>query len=103
MKKALVCKTEKARYVSDWEIIPPSPIVNHPIYNPTYTEVGMRIWEVAENEFDVHPDLFWVDCADDVTATTHYYENESIVLLPLDKEVPKPPKDETPTSGLNTI
>jgi hypothetical protein len=105
MKKALICKIEKAKYISDWEIINPLPTESIKIikYNPIFTEIGMKIWEVSDNTFDVHPDLFWADCVDDVTAITHYYENESFVLLPTDKELPKPPTDTTVSEGLNTV
>lgn len=49
---------------------------------------GKRLAQVVEvgNEFPVHEALFWVDCEDNVTAETHYYDNE-IKVIP----VPPPP------------
>lgn len=36
--------------------------------------------QVADAPFDVHPDFFWTDCADDVTPETHEYLNGALVL-----------------------
>lgn len=47
---------------------------DEPIYNAHTIPNAARIVEVAENEFDVHPDLFWVDCNNSVVADSYYYD-----------------------------
>ena len=51
--------------------------------------LGLRIAEVVNenNTFEVHSSLFWVDCSDEVTAETYYYDNGEIKAIPL----PPPP------------
>ena len=68
MKKALISTNEDVAYFDG--------------------STGKRLAQVVDvgNEFPVHEALFWVDCEDDVTAETHYYDSE-IKAIP----VPPPP------------
>lgn len=54
---------------------------------------GMRICEKVEDNavFETHPNLIWVDCADDLNIDTHYYLNGVITEIPVK---PNPPSDE---------
>lgn len=65
-------------------------------------ETGYRVAEVLEDNliFDVAPDLFWTDCADDVVADEFFYNPETSQILP----IPKPDISvvEQPTTGLQT-
>lgn len=36
--------------------------------------IGQRVAEVSAAEFPIAPPLFWMACADDVRAETHYYD-----------------------------
>lgn len=47
---------------------------------------GKRILEVADAEFPAHPDLLWVDVADDTVAGADTYVNGAVVKAP-----PNPP------------
>lgn len=74
-------------------------------YEPRAT--GYRVAEVLEDNliFDVSPDLFWIDCADDVVADQFYYDPETgeILLIPPPPPSPKIPADIQPnTTGLQT-
>lgn len=44
---------------------------------------GLRICEVAEVPFEVYKDLSWHEVADDVAANTHYWKDNSPVLIPV--------------------
>lgn len=47
---------------------------------------GYKIVEKAEDDavFEVHPNLIWVDCANDLNINTHYYINGAITPIPED-------------------
>lgn len=44
-------------------------------------DVGMRIAEIQDTEFDVHNSLFWVDCGDDIEARSHGYKDGQFIEL----------------------
>lgn len=58
---------------------------NEPLFD------GFRIAQVEDeaNIFEVHDSLFWIDCADDVTADSFYYDPTTLAILPnpLPKEI----------------
>jgi hypothetical protein len=50
--------------------------------------IGCRVVQVCENEFDVHENLFWIDCNDDIVADKFYYSpNNEFIELPI-PEIP---------------
>ena len=55
-------------------------------------ESGFRVAQVEDKLciFEVHESLFWVDCADDVTASSFYYDPAtlSILLIPVPERSP---------------
>lgn len=55
---------------------------------------GFRIAQIEDeaNIFEVCPELFWADCADDVTADSFYYDPITLSILPN-----PPPKEITST------
>lgn len=77
---------------------------NEPVYNydTPPTQIGERVAEVAANSFDIAPPLFWVTCADTVTADVYYYDptTQQILLKPTPPAPPTPPpaKKSTGTS-----
>jgi hypothetical protein len=101
--KALINPNEEVKYISSWdEQDPANTILGE--RNPIYTVVGKRICEVAENEFEVASPLFWIDCNNDITADSHYYDeiSKSFVVKPTDVERPilyVDPQDQPPTTG----
>ena len=53
--------------------------------------LGVRIVQVQDTKdglIDVDGVLFWVECADDVLPTTHYYDlnNQEVKILPTKPE-----------------
>ena len=54
-------------------------------------ESGLRVAQVEDeaNIFEVCPELFWVDCADDVTADNFHFDPNTLSILPnpLPKEI----------------
>ena len=52
---------------------------------------GFRIAQVEDESdiFEVCSELFWIDCADDVTADNFYYDPTTLAILanPLPKEI----------------
>jgi len=67
---------------------------NEPIYNYASppVEIGVRIAQVvvAGDEFDVAEPLYWVPCADDVDASTYYWDGLTAVVKP----IPPPSNDQ---------
>jgi hypothetical protein len=90
MKKALISPNEFVQYLSSWEKIDDKK------YLPIYSVCGVRVAEVANVEFEVAEPLFWVECADDVTAELYYYDGSSRAVLRIPSESPYP-TDEEPT------
>lgn len=92
--KALINPLEtQIQYVSDWTSIPrpgdPTRVVYTPVYG--YLQNCNRVCDVVEQEFDVGPPLFWVDCANDVNNSEYYYDTveQTIKLIP-NKPRPEP-------------
>ena len=61
------------------------------IYSYDGTLLGARVCQVQDTKdglVDVPPDLIWVECADDVLPTTHYYDlnNQEVKILPTKPE-----------------
>ena len=73
MKNALISPNEQVSYISAWDW-----------QTPVYTALGQRVAEVADAQFEVAPPLFWLSCADDVTAMDFYYNatNQAIEQIP---------------------
>ena len=57
MKKALIASNEQ--------------------YTDRYSNVvlGLRIAQITDEEFEVHTNLFWVDCNDDINEHDYYYDS----------------------------
>jgi hypothetical protein len=49
---------------------------------------ALRIAEVTENEFSVHPDLFWVECNSSVNANDYYYDESDSTIKPINNVAP---------------
>lgn len=47
------------------------------------------VCEVAEESFEVAPPLFWVDCADEVTAYNYYFDTVEQAMKPIERH-PEP-------------
>ena len=85
---ALISPNEEITYISGWN----EPIAPSKRYTPINTVCGQRIAEVALNNFPVASPLFWMDCADNVTAEEYCYDaiNQTIILIPPNKPDPTP-------------
>jgi hypothetical protein len=90
MKKALISPNEQVSYISGWDG-----------QNPVYTELGQRVAEVCDAEFEVATPLFWLDCADDVVADQFYYDGTAIQAIP--ESPPKPTSVQPTTTGTQTL
>jgi hypothetical protein len=53
-------------------------------------ETGYRVAEVAAQAFEVHSNLFWVDCADDVVADQFWYDPVEQTIKPIPQPEPEP-------------
>jgi len=58
MKKALVSTLEKT-------------------FDYSNQEIGLRVCDIANQTFDVHQTLFWVDCDDEALADLWYYNTQT--------------------------
>lgn len=69
-------------------ISPLETVVDHE-WNP----VGVRVAQVAEDEFPVAEPFYWVPCAEDVERDVYCYneESQSIMLTPPPPPSPTPP------------
>ena len=89
MKNALISPNEQVSYISAWDG-----------QVPVYTVIGQRVAEVVDAQFEVASPLFWLECADDVTAMGYYYDN-SIQLIPASP--PKPEAVQPISTGTPTL
>jgi hypothetical protein len=95
MKNALISPNEQVSYISAWDG-----------QTPVYTVLGQRVAQVADAQFEVAPPLFWLECADDVTAMDFYYNatSQAIVQIPESPPQPTPVVPEQPvTTGSQTL
>ena len=46
-------------------------------------QIGYRVAQVEEQEFEVAPPLFWVDCAEDVRADQFWYDPADQTIKPI--------------------
>jgi len=103
--KALISPNEEIKYISSYDN--QEPVYKIEDLKPIYTVIGKRVCEVAENEFEVALPLFWVDCNNDVTADSHYYDEttQSILIKPIDVKLPllSPAENQPTTSGTQEI
>ena len=49
-------------------------------------ETGSRIVQVVSEKFDIAEPLHFVECADDVKAETHFYEDGVFAVIPVPPE-----------------
>lgn len=59
--------------------------------------VGTRIADVSGAAYPVAEPFYWLDCADDVTRDTHYFDGSAIVPMPPPPPPPEPPADGGPS------
>ncbi len=90
MNYALISPDEQVQYISGWtEDKPPQPIW-------TTIPNAERIAEVAANQFEVAPPLFWLQCDDQITAELWYYDAIDEQFKQIPPPVPRPTPSETP-------
>ena len=91
MKKALISPNEVPQYISSW--------VDHqtPVFSPVPNSA--RVADVADSAFPVAAPLFWVDCDNDVTADTVYYDTSDSTLKAVPESAPRPTAENQPQSN----
>jgi hypothetical protein len=47
---------------------------NESVYSFDGIELGIRVVQINAQEFPVAEPLYWIDCADDITPETVYYD-----------------------------
>jgi hypothetical protein len=72
--KALIDTTTSVNHIVSWNGT--MPVIE--IYPNS-----QRLCEVAEQEFPVASNLFWIDCADDVVAGQVYYDSATQTIKPI--------------------
>lgn len=95
MKYALISPNEQVSYISAWDG-----------QTPVYTVLGQRVAQVADAQFEVAPPLFWLECADDVTAIGFYYNEISLAIVVIPESPPQPTivaSDQPVTTGSQTL
>lgn len=83
MKYALISPSEKVLYISASVATGEFDIHGNEMYEDTFSEKQGRIAEISANTFEVASPLFWVECADDVTSQTHYFDSATNTIQPL--------------------
>ena len=69
---------------------------NEKVIDPnTGLVVGERVAEVSASQFEVASPLFWVDCADTVTADWFYYDPADQQIKPTPQPIPPEPPEPT--------
>jgi len=95
MKNALISPNEQVSYISAWDG-----------QTPVFTVIGQRVAQVENNQFEVAPPLFWLECADDVTAIGFYYSQISLAIVQIPESPPQPTiaaSDQPVTTGSQTL
>ena len=96
MKKALIDTQTVITHIVGWTDEPdPKPIYE------TYPN-SARICEVVDTEFEVHPSLVWVDCADDVVAAEYWYDTEAKEVKPIEN-AQAPDLEQPDMDGLESV
>jgi hypothetical protein len=72
--KALIDTTSSVNHIISWN--DKTPVIE------TYPN-SQRLCEVAEQEFPVADNLFWIDCANDVVADQFYYDFVTQTINPV--------------------
>lgn len=90
MKNALISPNEQVSYISAWDG-----------QTPVFTVLGQRVAQVSDAQFEVAPPLFWLECADDVTAIGFYYSQISLAIVQI-PESPPQPEPVVPEQPVNT-
>ena len=74
--------------------------MKHALISPNETVIsydgmalGQRVAEVSVAPFDVAPPLFWVECAEDVTADAFFYADGAILSTPVPPQPEPAPVD----------
>jgi hypothetical protein len=94
MAKALISTREKVQSITSWVQISSnegggdSPVDESSLtytYDPVWTDIAnsQRIAQIEETEFEVHSDLFWVDCNSSVTTDGYYYDSSDSTIKPI--------------------
>ena len=63
--------------------------INEKIYD-NGNIIGCRIVEVSENIFEVHENLFWVDCNDNINTNNWCYSGDKFIKIPIPEVPPEP-------------
>jgi len=92
MKNALISPNEQVSYISAWDG-----------QTPVFTVIGQRVAQVENNQFEVAPPLFWLECADDVTAIGFYYSQNSLAIVQIPESPPQPELVQPVTTGSQTL
>jgi len=95
MKYALISPNEQVSYISAWDG-----------QTPVFTILGQRVAQVSDAQFEVAPPLFWLECADDVTAMGFYYSQISLAIVQIPESPPQPtpvPPNQPVTTGSQTL
>jgi hypothetical protein len=52
-------------------------------------QTGFRVAQIADNQFDVAPPFFWVDCSNDVKADQFWYDPSDETIKPNLQDIPQ--------------
>ena len=55
---------------------------NEKIINSDGTS-GFRVAQVSEESFEVHRELVWIECSENVVADQYYYDEELDRIMPM--------------------
>lgn len=93
MKALISTKDTKVQRVTGWAMVPyegESDLGRTDRLSGIHELIpnALRIAEVAENEFAVHPDLFWVECNSSVNTTDYYYDQSDSTIKPIGNVAP---------------
>lgn len=78
MKKALIDTAEQVVQVISWELVGKK-------WEPITAVItdSWRVCQIADREFPVAPNLFWVDCDDIIDPIYFYYDSVELIFKPI--------------------
>lgn len=81
-------------------LISPDEVVVDP---NTQEFIGVRVCDIVETAFEVVPTLFWVECPDEFSGSTHCYNMESGGFVAIPEYVPKATEAQPVSQGAQTL
>lgn len=77
---------------------------NETVLDPNTNEaIGARLCDIVDVEFEVASPLFWADCPEGVSSSTHFYDLSSSTFGVTPEYIPPPEPPQPISQGAQTL